>query len=129
MGSLDSELELHRHKNDILAYYIATSHFSYCMHPVDKFGESLLRQLTKWDLIVLNGRTERDSRGESTFFWDEEQWRSVLDLAITPKNMCADIEVSRFRMPLKCNIMLFFSGNTWGGQGRFYNWRFSKLVL
>ena len=65
------------------------------MHPVDKRGESLLRQLVKWDLLVLNGRTERDSRGSETFVWGEEQRRSVLDLAIAPKNLSADMEVSQ----------------------------------
>ena len=43
------------------------------MHPVDKRGESLLSQLVKWDLLVLNGRTERDSRGSETFVWGDEQ--------------------------------------------------------
>ena len=27
-GSLDSELALHRHKNDVLAYCVTTSHYS-----------------------------------------------------------------------------------------------------
>ena len=65
------------------------------MHPVDKRGESLLRQLVKWDLLVLNGRTERDSRGSETFVWGEEQRQSVLDLAIAPKNLSTDMEVSQ----------------------------------
>ena len=33
--------------------------------------------------------------GESTFVWDEGQWSSVLDLAIVPKNLSADMEVSK----------------------------------
>ena len=52
------------------------------MHPVDKRGESLLSQLVKWDLLVLNGRTKRDSKGSETFVLGEEHRRSVLDLAI-----------------------------------------------
>ena len=51
--------------------------------------------MVKWDLLVLNGRTECDSRGSETFVWGEEQWRSVLDLAIAPKNLSADMEVSQ----------------------------------
>ena len=43
VGSLDSEVALNRHKNDILAYHAKTSHFLHCMHPVDKCGESFLR--------------------------------------------------------------------------------------
>ena len=65
------------------------------MHPVDKCGESLLRQLVKWDLLVLNGRTEHNSRGSETFVWGVEQRQSALDLAIAPKNLSADIEVSQ----------------------------------
>ena len=94
-GSLDSELALHRCRIDFLGYHITTSQFFCCMHLVDKCGESLLHQLTKWAFLVLNGRTECDSRGESTFVWDEGQQRSVLDLAIAPKNLSADIEVSQ----------------------------------
>ena len=78
-----------------MGYRVTKSRFSRCMHPVDKRGESLLRQLAKWDLLVLNGRTERDSRGSETFVWGEEQRRSVLDLAIAPKNLSADMEVSQ----------------------------------
>ena len=44
---------------------------------------------------MLNGRTECDSRVSETFIWGEEQWHSVLDLAIAPKNLIADIEVSQ----------------------------------
>ena len=43
---------------------------------------------------MLNGRTERDSRGSETFVWGEEQRRSVLDLAIAPKNLSTYMEVS-----------------------------------
>ena len=38
---------------------------------------------------------ERDNRGSETFVWVEEQWRSVLDLAIAPKNLSANMEVSQ----------------------------------
>ena len=44
---------------------------------------------------MLNGRTERDSRGSETFVLGEEQRQSVLDLAITPKNLSTDMEVSQ----------------------------------
>ena len=95
VSSLDSELALHRHKNGILENHITTSHFLCCMHLVEKHGEYLLRQLINWVLLVLNGRTKLDIRGESTFVWDVEQWRSALGLAITPKNLIADMEVDQ----------------------------------
>ena len=46
-------------------------------------------------MLVLNGRIERDIRGSETIVWGEEQRRSVLDLVIAPKNLSADMEVSK----------------------------------
>ena len=77
-----------------MGYWVTKLRFSHCMHPADKRGESLLRQLVKWDLLVLNGRTKRDSR-DKTFLGGEEQWRSVLDLAITPKSLSVYMEFSQ----------------------------------
>ena len=56
--------------------------------------KSLLRLLPKLDILILNVRTEGDIRSELTFVWDEVLWRSVLDLAILPENLRADMEVS-----------------------------------
>ena len=44
---------------------------------------------------MLNDKTKCDSKGNSTFLWGEEQLQLVLNLAIAPKYLSADIEVSQ----------------------------------
>ena len=44
---------------------------------------------------MLNGKIERDIRGSETLVWGGEQQQFVLDLAIAPKNLSADMQVSQ----------------------------------
>ena len=55
-------------------------------------GSSLLRQVASWDLVVLNGRSERDAVGEVTLVYRTQPY-SVLDLGIVPAGVSADLEV------------------------------------
>ena len=65
------------------------------MHKVDLRGEAIFRQLKRENLIVLNGRSAHDGIGQQTFVWDKGQWGSVLDLAIVPETLSADLQVEK----------------------------------
>ena len=46
------------------------------------------------NLLVLNGRAERDRVGAATCVWRGDE-RSVLDLAVVPADVSADLQVTR----------------------------------
>ena len=65
------------------------------MHKVDLRREAVFRQLKRENLIVLNGWSTHDGIGQQTFVWDKGQRGSVLDLAIVPEILSADMRVEK----------------------------------
>ena len=78
-------------------YRVLGHRYSKCTCETDARGKSMLRQLANWDMMVLNGRTERDVIGRSTFKWNSRDGGgikgSVLDYAIVSNKMSADFGV------------------------------------